>query len=70
LNDYGSGFAMMSGSANTFMEALLLGASGGVISLADCVPGVVSRLYKLIADKKFDEAMQLNRKVLIANQKI
>ncbi len=70
LNDYGSGFAMMSGSANTFMEALLLGASGGVISLADCVPEVVTRLYQLIVDKKYDEAVQLNRRVLVANQKI
>ncbi len=70
LNDYGSGFAMMSGSANTFMEALLLGASGGVISLADCVPEVVTRLYQLIIDKKYDEAVQLNRGILIANQKI
>lgn len=70
LTDYGKGFVIMSGSANTFMEALLLGASGGVISLADCVPEAVSRLYRLISDKKYDEAVQLNRMLLAANQKI
>jgi len=70
LNDYGSGFAMMSGSANTFMESLLLGASGGVISLADCVPESVSELYALITGGKYDEAVQLNRRILDANRKI
>ncbi len=70
LNDYGSGFAMMSGSANTFMEALLLGASGGVISLADCVPEAVSDLYRLITDGKYDEAVQMNRRLLAANREI
>ena len=70
LKDYGSGFAIMSGSANTFMEALLLGASGGVISLADCAPEAVSRLYELVIDKKYDEAVQLNRMILDANQRI
>ncbi|HEX2945577.1 MAG TPA: dihydrodipicolinate synthase family protein [Clostridia bacterium] len=70
LNDYGSSFAIMSGSANTFMESMLLGATGGVISLADCVPEAVSLLYRLIVEKNYEEAIELNRRIISANQKI
>lgn len=61
-------FTILSGSANTFMDSLMMGASGGVISLANSVPSIVKRLYQLVTAKKIEEAILLNKKILKANQ--
>lgn len=60
-------FAVLSGSANTFLSALLCGAAGGVISLANSLPNVVNRLYQYFLDGDIKKAVELNKKILTAN---
>jgi 4-hydroxy-2-oxoglutarate aldolase len=66
----GGKFTILSGSANTFMDSLLLGAAGGVISLANYLPEIVVELYQYIMKKDFGRAAELNRMVLKANNMI
>jgi len=59
---------VMAGSANFFMTTLLMGGTGGVVSLANILPGIVNDLYKLVIEKKYEEAFALNEKVLKLNK--
>ena len=59
---------VMAGSANFFMTTLLMGGTGGVVSLANVFPAIVNELYGLILAKKYEEAFALNEKVLILNR--
>lgn len=61
-------FIVMSGSADTFLGAMQLGAVGGIISLANSVPGIVVKLYECAAAGDYENAVRLNRGVLKANQ--
>ncbi len=63
-------FNVMAGSANFFMTALLLGGTGGVISLANAFPAITIELYKLIKEKKYEEAIACNDKVLQLNKSV
>jgi 4-hydroxy-2-oxoglutarate aldolase len=60
-------FAVLSGSANTFFTAMLAGAVGGVLSLADYLPEQAVKLYRYITEKKLNEAVELNRKIVTCN---
>jgi len=70
LLEVGDKFNIMAGSANFFMNALLMGAPGGVVSLADAFPNVINELYELTINKKYDEAFKLNKKILILNKTV
>jgi len=59
---------VMAGSANFFMTTLIMGGSGGVVSLANVFPKIVNDLYKLICEEKYKEAFALNEKVLRLNK--
>ncbi len=59
---------VMAGSANFFMSTVIMGGSGGVVSLANIFPGIVNDLYQLILAKKYEEAFALNEKVLSLNK--
>ncbi|MGE5494815.1 MAG: dihydrodipicolinate synthase family protein [Burkholderiales bacterium] len=59
---------VMAGSANFFMSTVIMGGSGGVVSLANIFPGIVNDLYQLILAKKYEEAFVLNEKVLRLNK--
>jgi 4-hydroxy-2-oxoglutarate aldolase len=67
-NDYD--FHVLSGTINTFMPALLLGASGGVVSLANAFPKACFELYQAITDHLFDAASNINSKLLRMNRAI
>ena len=60
--------SVMAGSANFFMRTVIMGGSGGIVSLANIFPGIVCELYQLILDKKYEEAFALNDKVLRLNK--
>jgi 4-hydroxy-2-oxoglutarate aldolase len=62
--------SVMAGSADYFFTAMTMGASGGVLSLANIFPSVVLKLYDLAAAKKYEEALGLNEQVLRLNQGI
>jgi len=63
-------FNVMPGSANFFMNALFMGANGGVISLANVFPDMTCKLYDLIVAKKYEEAFKLNEKVIQTNKSV
>ncbi len=63
-------FNVMPGSANFFVNGLIMGAPGGVISLANVFPDITCELYELTVSKKYDEAFKLNEKVLQLNKSV
>ena len=63
-------FNVMAGSANFFMNALIMGATGGVISLANAFPDITYKLYELTVNKKYEEAFKLNEKILLLNKSV
>lgn len=63
-------FNVMPGSANFFMNGLLMGSPGGVVSLANIFPDITDELYTLTINKKFEEAFKLNEKILQLNKTV
>ncbi|MGD0342626.1 MAG: dihydrodipicolinate synthase family protein [Bacteroidales bacterium] len=63
-------FNVMPGSANFFMNGLIMGAPGGVISLANVFPEITCKLYTLTVGKKYEEAFKLNEKILQMNKAV
>ena len=63
-------FNVIPGSANFFMNALFMGANGGVISLANIFPDMTCELYDLVVAKKYEKAFKLNEKVIQTNKSV
>lgn len=63
-------FDVMPGSANFFVTGLLMGAPGGVISLANVFPHITCELYELTVNKKYEEALKLNERILRMNASV
>jgi 4-hydroxy-2-oxoglutarate aldolase len=64
------GFQVVVGSADTLYASLLLGAVGGVLALADCLPELCIELYRAVAADQTANARSLNRRILPASKKI
>ncbi len=63
-------FNVLAGSANFFYPALHLGAAGGVVSLANVLPGSCCELYRLFMQGKYDDAKELHFRLARLNQAI
>jgi 4-hydroxy-2-oxoglutarate aldolase len=63
-------FAVMSGTLNNFLEGLVCGAIGGVISLANCVPELVTELYDLYTAGKYEACFALNKRLQRLNRAV
>ena len=63
-------FAVMAGSANFFVNALLGGGTGGIVSLANAFPQVTAKLYDLFVQKKYEELFAYNMEVLRLNKAV
>jgi 4-hydroxy-2-oxoglutarate aldolase len=63
-------FNVMPGSANFFVNGLIMGAPGGVISLANVFPEITCKLYDLTVSKQYDEAFKLNERVIQLNKTV
>ena len=63
-------FNVMPGSANFFMNGLIMGAPGGVISLANVFPEITHKLYTLTVNKNYEEAFKLNEKIIQMNKTV
>jgi 4-hydroxy-2-oxoglutarate aldolase len=63
-------FNVLAGSANFFYPALHLGAAGGVVSLANVLPGPCCELYRLFTQGRYDDAKQLHFRLARLNQAI
>lgn len=57
------GFTVLVGSAGTLFPAMMVGARGGIVALANAVPDVVVRLYDLTVAGRLDEARRLQRRL-------
>lgn len=63
-------FHVLAGSANFIYPSLHLGAVGGVISLANVLPGPCCDLYRLFTKGKYDEARKLSFRLARLNQAV
>jgi 4-hydroxy-2-oxoglutarate aldolase len=55
------GFIVMGGSAPHFYAALVVGATGGILALANVVPELCVRVFKLVRENRLAEALALHR---------
>lgn len=60
-------FCVLAGSINSLLPGLLLGASGGVVSLADAVPSVCCQLYQAAKCGTIEEARNIHIKLVRLN---
>jgi 4-hydroxy-2-oxoglutarate aldolase len=67
LNDIialsGKDFRVFVGSAPVFLPALFIGASGGLLAVADAVPEACVRIMELFEEKKFGAARTLQNRL-------
>ncbi len=63
-------FHVLAGSANFFYPALHLGAAGGVVSLANALPGPCCDLYRLFTQGEYDNAKELAFRLARFNQAV
>lgn len=63
----GSSFAVFAGSANFLLPALLMGAVGGTLALANVMPEECREIYRLFREGKLGEARELQMRVLEVN---
>lgn len=61
-------FTVVAGSVNNFFQAMTMGGSGGVLSLSNSFPEITVELYNLLVEKKYEEAIALNDKLLRINR--
>jgi len=64
------GFQTVVGSADTLYASLMLGAVGGVLALADCLPELCIELHQAVTANQNARAQELNRRILPASKKI
>ena len=63
-------FAVIAGSANFFIDALLGGATGGILSLANVFPHIVVELFDTFEKKDYDTLFAKNKQVLKLNKSV
>lgn len=63
-------FSILAGSANFILPSLVMGAAGGVLSLANLFPNLCHQLYELFKKNDLENARKLQRAILKANQSI
>lgn len=63
-------FNVLAGSANFFYPSLHLGAPGGVLSLANALPGPCCDIYRLFTQGEYDNAKELSFRLARLNQAI
>jgi len=63
-------FSVLAGSADYFMPGLMLGAAGGVLSLANCFPEACCELYTATISGDLEKARGLHSKYLRANRAV
>ena len=62
-----TGFQVMAGTAGYFLTGLLMGAVGGVLAVANVAPQESVELYRLFEAGRWDEATDLQRRLIPVN---
>lgn len=63
-------FSCIVGTASILFGGLMLGASGGILALANIAPNQCVRIVELVEEGKIEEARQLQFKLLDANKAV
>jgi 4-hydroxy-2-oxoglutarate aldolase len=63
-------FQVVVGSADTLYASLTLGAVGGILALADCLPELCIELHSAFAAEQTSTVRELNRRILPASKKL
>jgi len=63
-------FSIISGTIDSLIPAMMIGAVGGVVSLANPFPEVCCRLYELYMNGELTQAKELYRRLLRLNRSI
>jgi 4-hydroxy-2-oxoglutarate aldolase len=63
-------FSVLAGSTDTFYSSLHLGASGGVLSVANFAPDACVELYQMYLQGQYDRARELNDGLIRLNQAV
>jgi 4-hydroxy-2-oxoglutarate aldolase len=63
----GSRFQVLAGSASFFFPGLAVGAVGGILALANVAPNQALELYRLFAAGTWEEAAELQRRMIPVN---
>ncbi len=63
-------FNVLAGSANFFYPSLHLGAPGGVLSLANALPGPCCDIYRLFTQGEYGDAKELSFRIARLNQAV
>lgn len=61
------GFQVLVGSAGFFLAGLVVGAVGGILALANIAPQQMLDLYRLCLDDQWEEAAELQRRMIPVN---
>lgn len=64
------GSTFLLGAGSILFPGLLMGASGGIMTLAATVPELCARLYKLFLEKKYQEAKKLQLELVFLNHAV
>ena len=59
----GPDFAVFVGAAPVFFPSLCMGATGGILAAANVIPDLLVRIQELHADKRYDEARDLQHRL-------
>ncbi len=65
-----SDFSYLLGAGSVFLFGLSLGASGGILRLADVIPELCVTLYKYFSDGEWERASSLQRDIIPLNNAI
>lgn len=63
-------FSVLAGSADFFYTALIYGATGGIVSLANYLPELSDKLYRAFIDGDSKAALDLHFQIFEINQKV
>ncbi len=64
------GFTLYQGAGSLLFPALMIGAGGGILAVADMAPGETVDIHKAVEAGQFQKARDLQLRILDANQKI
>jgi 4-hydroxy-2-oxoglutarate aldolase len=63
-------FSILAGSSDYFLPSLMMGAVGGIVSLANSSPEICCELYKTVLSGEINKARKLHERILKANNLI
>jgi 4-hydroxy-2-oxoglutarate aldolase len=70
IHDLPADFSYLLGSGSVFLFGLCLGASGGILRLADVIPELCVMLYNDFHEGKWESASELQRNIIPLNNAI